>query len=76
MTPEPAVPGAQAASLELRRVSKRFVVGDSALEAYLDVQNVTNRPNPEEIVYSLDYSQRRYITGLPLLPVAGARWSW
>ena len=58
------------------RVSKRFAIGDTTLEAYLDVQNVTNRSNPEEIVYSLDYTQRRYITGLPILPVAGARVSW
>ena len=59
------------------RVSKRFTHRrGSALEAYLDVQNVTNRSNPEEIVYSPDYSQRRYITGLPILPVLGARLSW
>ncbi len=58
------------------RVSKRFRIGETTLEAYLDVQNATNRANPEEIVYSLDYTQRRYITGLPLLPVAGARLSW
>jgi TonB family protein len=58
------------------RVSKRFTMGSSALEAYLDLQNVTNRANPEEIVYSPDYSQRRYITGLPILPVVGARLTW
>jgi TonB family protein len=58
------------------RVSKRFRMGETTLEAYLDVQNATNRANPEEIAYSLDYTQRRYITGLPLLPVAGARFSW
>ena len=59
------------------RVSKRFDLGrDTHLEAYLDVQNVTDRSNPEEIVYSLDYSQRRNITGLPILPVLGARLSW
>jgi TonB family protein len=58
------------------RLSKRFALPHGALEAYLDVQNVTNRPNPEEIVYSPDYSQRKYITGLPLLPVLGARFSW
>ncbi len=58
------------------RVSKRFTMGASALEAYLDLQNVTNRDNPEEIVYSPDYSQRRYITGLPILPVVGARLTW
>jgi len=58
------------------RISRSFAIGKSSLEAYLDVQNVTNRQNPEEIVYSLDYSQRRYITGLPILPVLGARLSW
>jgi hypothetical protein len=58
------------------RVSKRFQVGQDTLEAYLDLQNATNRANPEEIVYSLDYTQRRHITGLPILPVLGARLSW
>jgi len=58
------------------RVAKTFAIGSESLETYLDVQNVTNRANPEEIVYSLDYAQRRYITGLPLLPVAGARLTW
>jgi TonB family protein len=58
------------------RVAKTFAIGRTSLETYLDVQNVTDRANPEEIVYSLDYSQRRYITGLPILPVAGARLAW
>ena len=58
-------------------MAKTFALGGkTTLEAYLDVQNVTNRANPEEIVYSLDYTQRRSITGLPLLPVAGARLAW
>jgi hypothetical protein len=42
----------------------------------LDVQNVTNRENPEEVAYSPDYSSKRYITGLPILPVLGAKWSF
>ena len=58
------------------RVAKRIKVSDSELEIYLDVQNVTARENPEEIAYSPDYSQRRYILGLPLLPIVGARWSF
>ena len=48
----------------------------TAVEVYLDVQNVTNRANPEEIVYSPNYSQRQYINGLPILPVVGARLTW
>jgi TonB family protein len=55
------------------RVSKTFVLSASKLEIYLDVQNVTNRQNPEEIAYSPDYSEQRFITGLPILPVLGAR---
>jgi TonB family protein len=59
------------------RVAKRFKPTEtSEAEVYLDVQNVTNRSNPEEIVYSSDYRQKRYITGLPILPVTGARLSW
>jgi TonB family protein len=58
------------------RVSKSFKIGSTELETYLDVQNVTDRENQEEFVYSADYSERRAITGLPILPVAGARLSW
>src|SRR5690606_29546320 len=43
------------------RVAKRWSIGDHQIEAYLDVQNVTNRENVEELSYSKDYSQRRPI---------------
>ena len=58
------------------RVSKRFTFGAVKAEVYVDVQNVTNRRNPEDIVYNYDYSQQGYITGLPVLPVLGARVEW
>jgi hypothetical protein len=58
------------------RVAKRFKIGRSDAEVYLDVQNVTDHANAEEIVYNPTYTQRGYITGLPLLPNLGARWSW
>lgn len=58
------------------RGSKRFKIGDTELEVYLDIQNVMNRANPEEIAYSPDYSRKRYILGLPVLPIAGAKWSF
>jgi TonB family protein len=57
------------------RIAKRLKVGKSELEAYLDVQNVTFRENPEELAYSPDYEEDRLITGLPFLPVLGLRWS-
>ncbi|HEY3817929.1 MAG TPA: TonB family protein [Polyangiaceae bacterium] len=59
------------------RFAKRFKLGGKdELELYLDVQNVTDHSNPEEIVYNPTYTQRGYITGFPILPVAGARFSW
>ena len=59
------------------RFSKRFNLGSSThVEAYLDVQNVTYRKNPEEIVYNQDYTQKTYITGLPILPVLGGKLTW
>jgi TonB family protein len=58
------------------RASKKFTLAGTELDLYVELQNVTNRENPEEIVYDGDYSQREYITGLPILPVAGLRWTF
>jgi TonB family protein len=58
------------------RIAKRLRIGGNEGEVYLDVQNVTDRDNAEEVVYSTDFSQRSTIRGLPILPVLGARWSW
>ena len=56
------------------RLSKSFNLGVGKLELYADVQNVTNRENAEELVYNQNYTQRRNIRGLPILPVIGAKW--
>lgn len=58
------------------RLSKRFTMSWGKAEVYVDVQNVTNHSNPEEIVYDYRYANKNYITGLPVLPVAGARLEW
>jgi TonB family protein len=58
------------------RLAKRFKRGHVECEVYLDVQNVTDHANPEEIVYNTNYTQRGYITGMPILPVLGARLTW
>ncbi len=58
------------------RASKRFNIARTELEAYADVQNVTNRKNPEELVYTRDYSKQGTITGLPILPSLGLRFAW
>jgi hypothetical protein len=55
------------------RVERAWVFRRAKLNAFLDVQNVTNRKNPEEIIYNAQYTKRGYITGLPTLAVLGAR---
>jgi len=44
------------------------------IDLYIDVQNVTNRENPEGVTYSNDYSQRSYTTGLPVFPSIGVEY--
>jgi len=44
------------------------------LDLYIDVQNVTNRENPEGVTYNKDYSQRSYTTGLPVFPSIGVEY--
>ncbi len=58
------------------RFAKRFQWSWGKAEAFVDVQNVTDRSNPEEIVYNYTYRKRGYISGLPVLPVVGARFEW
>jgi len=55
------------------RVDKRWTYRTWILSAYLEVQNATNRKNPEDVAYSYDYSRRGWATGLPLFPSFGIR---
>ncbi|HEX2658196.1 MAG TPA: TonB-dependent receptor plug domain-containing protein, partial [Polyangia bacterium] len=55
------------------RLEKAFVLGGGKLSAFLDVQNVTNRKNPEEFFYDPTYTRRYTITGLPTLAILGVR---
>jgi hypothetical protein len=56
------------------RVERTFPLGRSVrASVFADVQNVTNRENAEEIVYSPSFRERGVIRGLPLLAVIGAR---
>ena len=43
------------------------------MSIFLDMQNLTNRKNPEELIYNYNFSRRSNITGLPTLAVFGAR---
>ena len=55
------------------RLEKAFVLGGGKLSAFLDVQNVTDRKNPEEFFYDPTYTRRGTITGLPTLAILGVR---
>jgi hypothetical protein len=58
------------------RASQSLKLGDTEGSIYLEVQNVTNRQNQEELVYSPDFSRRGSIKSLPILPVAGLSWTF
>jgi TonB family protein len=55
------------------RADKRWTYQKWTFAAYLEIQNVTARRNPEAVSYNFDYSQRGYVTGLPLFPAFGLR---
>jgi TonB family protein len=55
------------------RLDKIIVMRRTKLDIFLDVQNVTNRKNPEEFIYNYNFTRRAAITGLPTLAVLGAR---
>ena len=59
--------------LDLRAEYAFVWTARATLRLYVDVQNVTYQKNAEEFVYSVDWTQRGAITGLPTLAVIGAR---
>ncbi|HEY3667788.1 MAG TPA: hypothetical protein VGL19_17420, partial [Polyangiaceae bacterium] len=55
------------------RVDKTWKFSAWQLSAYLDVQNVYFRQNPEGISYNYNYSKSSVVSGLPFLPIIGLR---
>lgn len=55
------------------RAERRLQLGATRAALYLEVQNLTGRANAEEIIYSADFASNSYLTGLPLLAIAGVR---
>lgn len=58
------------------RVAQRIELGETKLDLWLEVQNVTDQENGEEYVYAPDYSRREVIRSLPILPALGLRWTF
>ncbi len=55
------------------RVDKTWKFPGWQLGAYLDIQNVYNRRNPEGQQYNYNYSKSQAVAGLPILPIVGLR---
>ena len=55
------------------RIERSFVYKRVKINIFLDVQNITDRQNPEEIIYNYNFQVKSYITGFPTLAVLGAR---
>lgn len=55
------------------RIDRTFTFKTWILKAYIDISNIYNHPSPEQAVYSFDYTQQSFITGLPILPSFGIR---
>jgi len=55
------------------RVDKTWVLRRSIIAAYLDVQNVYNRQNPETLRYAEPYTSVSAVYGVPILPVIGVQ---
>jgi TonB family protein len=58
------------------RADKRWVYDKWSLSLYLDVQNVTNRDNPEFNFQNFDCSDQVLVPGLPVFPAFGLRAEW
>jgi hypothetical protein len=55
------------------RLERSWRRGSATLTLSAEILNVTDRANPEEIVYTGDYSGHAYLMGLPILALAGFR---
>ena len=55
------------------RFDKKFIFDTFFIEAYLDIQNVYYARNAEFYVYNFDYSKRKVLGGVPILPTIGAK---
>lgn len=55
------------------RIEKSWNLGQARVTAYLDVQNVYNRQNPDGRTYNYNYTRSSVASGLPLLPILGLR---
>ena len=55
------------------RIDRKIIYDKWILSAYLDIQNVMNSKNPQNVQYAYDYSSKKTVRGLPILPTIGVK---
>ncbi|MEM9454736.1 MAG: hypothetical protein AAGF11_11190 [Myxococcota bacterium] len=55
------------------RVDKKWIRDRVSVTAYVDIQNVYNRVNPELVLYATDFRREAGYVGLPIFPSFGVR---
>jgi outer membrane receptor protein involved in Fe transport len=55
------------------RIDRRYVYNNWSFTPYLDIQNVTNRANPEALFSNYNCQGYSTLTGLPIFPTLGLR---
>jgi len=55
------------------RAERKWVFDVWLLSAYLEIQNAYNRANPEDYSYNFDFTEKKLVSSLPILPSFGLR---
>jgi TonB family protein len=55
------------------RLDKTWIYNKWIFTAYIDLQNVYNRSNPEQLDFNYNYQKSKYSTGFPIYPILGLR---
>jgi len=55
------------------RIDKKWIYDRFTLNAYLDIQNITNHANVEGLQYNYNYRETSSTTGIPIYPILGLR---
>jgi TonB family protein len=55
------------------RLDKTWIYNKWIFTAYVDLQNVYNRSNPEQTEFNYNYQKSQYTNGFPIYPIIGLR---
>ena len=55
------------------RLDKTWIYNKWIFTAYVDLQNVYNRTNPEQLEFNYNYQKSTYTSGFPIYPIIGLR---